>query len=125
MIPQHTETPHAGEFALISRIQEIMQFRVHDASLHDNLIKGIGDDAAVYRASTGKLQLLTTDALVEGIHFDLTFTSLKHLGWKSMVASLSDIAAMGGTPHYATIALCLPKKITTEMVEEFYQGAAF
>jgi len=79
----------------------------------------------VYRPEPGKVQLLTTDALVEGIHFDLTFTSLKHLGWKAMVASLSDIAAMGGTPRYATISLCLPKKISVEMVEEFYEGVSF
>ena len=125
MNQQHAEISRVGEFGLIKRIQELTQFHVDDAGVHDRLIKGIADDTAVYRPTPGKVQLLTTDALVEGIHFDLTFTSLKHLGWKAMVASLSDIAAMGGVPRYATITLSLPKKISVEMVAEFYAGASF
>ncbi len=85
---------------------------------------GISDDAAVYRPTPGKVQLLTTDALVEGVHFDLTFTSFRHLGWKAMAASFSDIAAMGGLPRYALMTLSLPKKISVGMVEELYAGAA-
>jgi thiamine-monophosphate kinase len=69
-------------------------------------------------------QVLTTDAFAEGIHFDLTFTSLRHLGWKAMAANLSDIAAMGALPRYATIALSLPGKMTVAMVEELYAGIA-
>ena len=122
---QHTDISTIGEFGLIDRIRKIVDIRVDDASLHDNLLMGIADDTAVYKPSPGKVQLFTTDALIEGIHFDLTFTSFKHLGWKSIVANISDIAAMGGTPRYATIVIALPKKISVEMVEEFYQGAAF
>jgi thiamine-monophosphate kinase len=97
---------------------------VNDAGISDNLIKGIADDAAVYRPAPGSVELLTTDALVEGVHFDLTFTSMKHLGWKAIVASLSDIAAMGGVPRYAAMTLCLPNRISVEMIEQLYDGAA-
>lgn len=125
MEQKRTELHTVGEFGLIERIRSVVDFRVDDATVHDNLIAGIGDDAAVFRPSQGKVQLLTTDMMVEGIHFDLTFTSLKHLGWKAVVSNISDIAAMGGVPRYATIALALPQKISVEMVEEFYDGAAF
>lgn len=125
MKQRHTEISSLGEFNLIDRIHKIVDVHVDDAHVHENLLMGIGDDTAVYRPAGGTVQLLTTDALIEGIHFDLTYTSLKHLGWKAMTASLSDIAAMGGTPRYATIALSLPQKISVEMVEEFYAGATF
>ena len=120
---QHTDISSVGEFGLIDHIRKIVDIRVDDASLHDNLIIGIADDAAVFRPTPGKVQLFTTDALVEGIHFDLTFTSFKHLGWKVIVANISDVAAMGGIPRYGVVTLSLPKKISVEMVEEFYQGA--
>lgn len=125
MTEKHTQLRSVGEFGLIDRIRDLVDFRVDDAMLHDRLVLGIGDDAAVFHPSPDKVQLLTTDALVEGIHFDLTFTSLKHLGWKSIVASVSDIAAMGGVPRYATVVLSLPQKISLEMVEEFYRGAVY
>ena len=125
MPPHRTEISSLGEFGLINRIRDLVTIRVDDKHVSDQLLKGIADDAAVYKPSSGKVQLVTTDVLVEGIHFDLTFTSFKHLGWKSMVASLSDIAAMGGVPRYATIALILPSKISVEMIDEFYQGAVF
>lgn len=120
---QHTEISSIGEFGLIARIRKIVDVHVDDFAIHDNLIKGIADDAAVFRPTPGKVQLFTTDAFVEGIHFDLTFTSFKHLGWKVISASISDIIAMGGTPRYITINLSLPKKISVEMVEELYRGA--
>jgi thiamine-monophosphate kinase len=124
MNQQHTEISHIGEFGLIERIEKIVQSQVGLAGTRDDLIKGISDDAAVYRPTPRLVELLTTDALVEGVHFDLTFTSMKHLGWKAIVASLSDIAAMGGIPKYATITICLPNKISVEMIEECYEGAA-
>ena len=123
--PQRTEISSIGEFEFIRRIEAITSLRVDDANLHEHLIKGIGDDTAVFKPSAGKLQLLTTDALVEGVHFDLTYTSMRHLGWKSMVASISDIAAMGGVPRYAVVTIALPKKISVEMAEEFYRGVTF
>ncbi len=119
----HTDISTIGEFGLIDRIRKIIDVRVDDSSLHDNLLMGIADDAAVYKPSPGKVQLFTTDALIEGIHFDLTFTSFMHLGWKSIVANISDIAAMGGIPRYAIVTLSLPKKISVEMIEDFYRGA--
>lgn len=115
-----TEISEIGEFGLIERIRTLVGVR--DAHDRENLILGIADDTAVYRTTPGKVQLLTTDAFVEGVHFDLTFTSMKHLGWKVMAANLSDIAAMCGTPRYATIAVSLPRKITVEMVDELYSG---
>ncbi|MDP2209099.1 MAG: thiamine-phosphate kinase [Bacteroidota bacterium] len=116
-MPQQTQISKIGEFGLIEKIREIVGI-----SIDDNLIKGISDDTAVYKCSPDKLQLLTTDAMVEGVHFDLTFTSMQHLGWKSIVSNISDIAAMGGVPRYAVITLCLPQKISVEMVEDLYRG---
>src|SRR5213593_3266212 len=110
--PNRTEISDLGEVGLIDRIREKVDFHVDNASAHEHLIQGISDDAAVYRPAPGKAQLITTDALIEGVHFDLSYTSLKHLGWKSVVASISDIAAMGGRPRYATITLSLPRKIS-------------
>ena len=115
-----TEISEIGEFGLIDRIRTLVD--VPDAPAGGNLILGIADDTAVYRPTPGKVQLLTTDAFVEGVHFDLTFTSMKHLGWKVMAANLSDIAAMCGVPRYAAITLALPRKISVEMVEELYSG---
>jgi len=122
--PPHTEISTTGEFGLIDRLQTIVEnIRLEKTAQHSDLIAGMGDDAAVFRPPpAGMLQLLTTDALVEGVHFDLTFTSLRHLGWKAMAANLSDIAAMGGKPRYATVALSVPRKISIEMMEEFYRG---
>ncbi len=117
-----TEISEIGEFGLIDRIRRLAEAGAGDAGLGGRLIRGISDDCAVFRPAPGRVQLLTTDAFVEGVHFDLTFTSLKHLGWKVIAASLSDIAAMGGTPCFTTVTICLPRKITVEMVEELYRG---
>lgn len=121
-MPQQTQISKIGEFGLIEKIKEIVDISIDDEEIQQNLIKGISDDTAVYKPSPGKLQLLTTDALVEGIHFDLTFTSMQHLGWKALVSNISDIVAMGGVPRYAVITLCIPQKISVEMVEDFYRG---
>ncbi|HUL44582.1 MAG TPA: thiamine-phosphate kinase [Bacteroidota bacterium] len=124
MTDHHTPISSIGEFGLIDRIRKIVGPGLSTVP-RNALIMGIGDDAAAYRPSPGKIQLMTTDALVEGIHFDLTFTALRHLGWRSMAASFSDIAAMCGVPRYATVTLALPQKITVEMVDDFYTGAVF
>lgn len=132
--PDMTSTPHdissIGEFGLIRRIAGILG-QTYDSGEDlpppgsgDTLLRGISDDAAAFRPTPGKIQLLTTDMFVEGIHFDLTFTSPGHLGWKVMTANISDIAAMGGLPAFATVAISLPAKITVPMVEEFYEGIA-
>jgi thiamine-monophosphate kinase len=122
-MPKQTSITEVGEVGLIGHIAEIVNQRIDNESLRDNLIIGIGDDTAVYKPTPGKTALLTTDSFIEGVHFDLTFTSFQHLGWKAIAANLSDIAAMGGTPRYAVIAISIPDKISLEMIEEFYQGA--
>jgi thiamine-monophosphate kinase len=113
-----------GEFGLIERLKKIVDFPVDDVTIRNNLRRGISDDTASYLPTPGKIQLLTTDILAEGVHFDLTYTSMRHLGWKTMVASLSDIAAMGGTPRYATIGISIPNKLSLEMIDELYEGIA-
>jgi thiamine-monophosphate kinase len=125
MPTKRTELHTIGEFGLIARIRTLVDFHVDDATLHENLVRGVADDAAVYRPTPGKVQIFTTDAMVEGVHFDLTFQSVKHLGWKAMVCNISDVAAMGGVPRYAAVVLSLPQKMSVEMVEEFYEGAVF
>jgi thiamine-monophosphate kinase len=82
----------------------------------------IGDDAAVLKCSPGKLLIFTTDTLMEGVHFDLRYFSFKDIGWKSMAANLSDIAAMGGIPLAGLVSLGIPKKIKVEQVLELYSG---
>lgn len=106
-----------GEFGLIDSIKQWMS-----VTGDPDLLLSIGDDAAVYTPPPNTVQLITTDVLVEGIHFDLTYHSMKHLGYKSVMVNLSDIYAMNGTPRYLTIALSLPQKITVELMQEFYSG---
>lgn len=118
---EHTPINKIGEFGLIEKIKSIVE--PENFRIDENLIKGISDDTAVFKTSPGKLQLLTTDAMVEGIHFDLTFTSLQHLGWKAIVTNISDIAAMCGTPRYALVTVAIPQKFSVEMIEDFYKGA--
>jgi thiamine-monophosphate kinase len=117
-----TELSDVGEFGFIDRISRIVTAHGDDPQRDGSLIKGISDDAAVFRPTPGNVQLFTTDAFVEGVHFDLTFTSLKHLGWKVIAANISDIVAMGGIPRYATVSLALPGKLSVEMMEELYLG---
>ncbi|MBN8705544.1 MAG: thiamine-phosphate kinase [Bacteroidetes bacterium] len=105
-----------GEFGLIEKISEWVTLKDSD------VLKSIGDDAAVFHPAEGMEQLISTDCLVEGIHFDLTYQSLRHLGYKSVAVNVSDIYAMNGTPQYITLALALPQKITVELLEEFYAG---
>ena len=124
MTPGEEHISSIGESGLIDRIRKIVGDPSGRTAASGGLVMGISDDAAVFRPAPGKVQILTTDAFAEGIHFDLTFTSMKHLGWKAMAANLSDIAAMGGTPRFATVAISLPSKITVPMVEELYAGVA-
>ncbi len=104
-----------GEFGLIHKLTDDIILR-HTASR-----KGIGDDAAVIDHS-GFLTLVTTDLLLEGIHFDLTYVPMKHLGYKSVVVNLSDIYAMNGTPLQITVSIGLSAKLSLHAIEEFYKG---
>jgi len=105
-----------GEFGLIDRIQTII------GTMPNDVLLGPGDDTAVYRPTPGKEQLITTDGLTEGIHFDLAYTPFLSLGKKAIAANLSDIAAMGGLPRYAVVTLAIPVAWQTENVEQLISG---
>jgi thiamine-monophosphate kinase len=105
-----------GEFGLIKRMRRIIE----DPS--DEIVLGIGDDAAVVHPKSGSCLVLTTDALIEGVHFDLRYTPFDALGWKALAVNLSDVAAVGGVPSYALISLALPESWSVENVESFYRG---
>lgn len=108
----------AGELALIDRIRE----RFPDAT--GTLTIGIGDDAAVAAGVRGELQVLTTDVLVEGIHFDLAFSSFADVGYKALAVNVSDIAAMGATPRLALLSLILPERLTLTDLDGLLDGFA-
>ena len=109
-----TEISQLGEFGLIDRL-------TNDITIHNkSTLKGVGDDCAVIKA--GNSSLITTDMLVEGVHFDLTYVPLKHLGYKSAVVNFSDIYAMNGCPKQITVSLAISKRFTVEHIEELYAG---
>jgi thiamine-monophosphate kinase len=105
-----------GRQALIERIRSIC------VKESDQTLIGIGDDAALYLTDPGYSSLISTETLVEGIDFDLTFHPLSHLGFKVVTSGVSDILAMGGVPKQLLISLNVTTKVSVEMVEEFYRG---
>ncbi len=107
----------AGEFNLIHRLTSISSPNVKLP-----IITGIGDDAAIYRTGNDRVQVVTTDALIEGYHFDFAFYSMEDAGYKAMAVNLSDIAAMNAHPILATIALGVPGSVSVENLEALYQG---
>lgn len=111
---KRTELSSLGEFGLINQIAEHIQLK------NASSVKGIGDDAAVI--NNAKHTLVSTDMLIEGIHFDLTYCPLKHLGYKAVVVNLSDIYAMNGMPRQITVSLALSNRFSLEAVEELYEG---
>ncbi len=113
--PSRTELSALGEFGLIARIASRVRLQ------HASSIKGIGDDAAVIDPQ-GTHQVVTTDMLVEGVHFDLGYVPLKHLGYKAIVVNLSDVYAMNATPRQVTVALALSNRFPVEAVDELYEG---
>ena len=104
-----------GEFGLIERLTRNFQ------NINSSTKKAIGDDAAII-SNNGKETIVSTDLLVEGIHFDLVYTPLKHLGYKSVVVNLSDIYAMNAQPKQITVSLAISSKFTVEALEELYAG---
>lgn len=111
-----------GESGLIARISEIIdRSRDESAPAWQNLVLGIGDDAAVWQCGNS-LQVATVDSLRQGIHFDLEITGWRDLGWKALAVNLSDIAAMGGSPRYALVSLAIPGTTESEDVFFLYQG---
>lgn len=110
-----TEIAKLGEFGLISHLTEGLKIKNNSTKY------GVGDDCAVLRYPDKEV-LVTTDMLMEGVHFDLTYIDLKHLGYKSAMVNISDIFAMNGTPRQLTVSLALSKRFTIEDVEMFYDG---
>ena len=110
-----------GEFGLIDVLAELVEAEGKQGEAWQNLILGIGDDAAVWRCPSG-CQLATIDALVQDVHFKLSLSSWEELGWKSLAVNISDIAAMGGFPRYALVSLALPPDIAVNDIICFYQG---
>ncbi|MFB6341455.1 thiamine-phosphate kinase [Saccharicrinis sp. FJH62] len=104
-----------GEFGLIDYLTKDI------VPIHKSTLKGIGDDAAVLDYKN-KQVVVTTDLLLEGIHFDLVYTPLKHLGYKAVVVNLSDVVAMNATPKQITVSIGISSRFTLEMVEELYSG---
>lgn len=112
---KRSEIAQLGEFGLINRIAA--RFDVSNVSTK----KGIGDDAAVIDAGKDFL-LISTDMLLEGVHFDLSYMPLKHLGYKAVAVNVSDIAAMNGKPEQITIGLGLSNRFSLEAIDELYEG---
>ncbi|MDR1762929.1 MAG: thiamine-phosphate kinase [Dysgonamonadaceae bacterium] len=112
-----TEISSLGEFGLIRRLTENIK------TVNDSTLKGVGDDAAVLQYAD-KQTLVTTDLLLEGIHFDLTYMPLKHLGYKAAVVNFSDIYAMNGRPRQITVSIGISKRFSVEDLEAFYEGLA-
>ena len=111
-----TEIATLGEFGLIDYLTKGIQ------PLHASTQKGVGDDAAVLSYPADKQVLVTTDLLLEGVHFDLVYTPLKHLGYKAAVVNFSDIYAMNGTPRQITVSLGISKRFSVEDMEMLYAG---
>lgn len=111
-----------GEFRLIERLaQMVNSARDTQAASWQQLLIGIGDDAAAWQGSPG-IQLATVDSLIENVHFTLGTTSWEDLGWKALAINLSDIAAMGGMPRYALVSLTLPDDTEVDDVTALYHG---
>jgi len=110
-----TEIATLGEFGLISHLTDSIKLQ------NESTLKGVGDDAAILDYKE-KQVLVTTDLLLEGIHFDLTYTPLKHLGYKSAVVNFSDIYAMNGQPKQITVSLGISKRFSVEDIDEIYAG---
>ncbi len=114
--PKLTPISSLGEFGLIDRLSLGFEPKRPETVL------GIGDDAAARKVDGSKLQLISTDSMVQGIHFDLSYFPLAHLGYKAVVTALSDIYAMNGTPTGITISLAISSKYTVEAMDELYRG---
>lgn len=113
---KRTELSEIGEFGLIKRIQDQI------ITSSPSLVKGIGDDASVWDLGNGKYLLQSTDMLLEGVHFDLSYTPLKHLGYKAIAVNVSDIAAMNGKATQVVVGIAVSNRFSVEAIDELYQG---
>jgi len=112
-----TPISNIGEFSLIEKIAK--EIKIYN---QEKLVKGIGDDAAVIEPDRDKVEVITSDMLVENIHFDLSWMPLKHLGYKSVAVNLSDVVAMNAIPEHITVTLAMSNRFTVEAVDELYEG---
>lgn len=110
-----TDISKLGEFGLIHHLTDNIKIK------NESTVKGVGDDCAVLHYPDSEV-LVTTDMLMEGVHFDLTYIDLQHLGYKSAMVNISDIFAMNGTPRQLTVSIALSKRFKVEDMEEFYSG---
>jgi thiamine-monophosphate kinase len=115
MSNERTEISSLGEFGLIDHLTRHIELQNASSLL------GVGDDAAIID-HFGKQTVVTTDLLIEGVHFDLIYTPLKHLGYKSVVVNLSDIYAMNATPSQIVIGLGISNRFSVEALDELYKG---
>ena len=113
---KQTEISTLGEFGLINHITEGIKH------VNSSTVVGVGDDAAILHYPSDRDILVTTDLLLENVHFDLTYVPLKHLGYKSAIVNFSDIYAMNGTPRQITVSLGISKRFTVEHIEALYAG---
>ena len=114
-----TEIAELGEFGLIDRLTEKF------AKNNKSTICGVGDDAAVIEASKDKAIVISTDSMLEGIDFDLTYFPPKHLGYKAVTKGISDVVAMNAIPEQITLALGISSKLSVEFLDDFYEGVEF
>lgn len=110
-----TQLSELGEFGLIEYLTKNIKHR------HKQSVKGVGDDAAILKYGTKHI-VVTTDLLTEGVHFDLIYFPLKHLGYKAVVVNLSDVYAMNATPKQITVSIAISSKFSLEAVDQIYQG---
>ncbi|MBN2807855.1 MAG: thiamine-phosphate kinase, partial [Prolixibacteraceae bacterium] len=110
-----TPVSELGEFGLIEKLTAGFD------TVNASTLKGVGDDAAVLDFG-GKLIVVTTDLLTEGVHFNLMYVPMKHLGYKAAVVNISDVVAMNATPRQLTVSLAISSKFSVENLEELYEG---
>ena len=116
MSEKQTEISTLGEFGLIKHLTEGLE------KVNDSTVYAVGDDAAILKYPADTEVLVTTDLLLENVHFDLTYMPLKHLGYKAAIVNFSDIYAMNGTPRQITVSLGISRRFTVEHMEQLYAG---
>ncbi len=116
MSDKRTELSELGEFGLINELTKSFK------NQQKSTVYGVGDDAAVLERDEENVTLISTDMLLEGVHFNLMYTPLKHLGYKAVIVNLSDIYAMNGTPEQITVSIAVSNRFPKEALEELYEG---
>lgn len=116
MSEKQTEISQLGEFGLIDRLTKDLP------TVNDSTVYAVGDDAAILNFPADRDVLVTTDLLLENVHFDLTYVPLMHLGYKAAVVNFSDVCAMNGTPRQITVSLGISRRFTVEHIEALYAG---